>query len=100
MALGHRFGSKQKIAHWNSFAGGRLLEGGKDTKILYRFFRFVLIGAAHLPLWALHAAGSALGWSIYALSPAYRRNLKANLAQAGIADPAVRREAIASAGKM
>jgi len=76
------------------------MEGRKDTKILHRFLRFVLGIAAHLPLPVLHAVGSVLGWAIYALSPGYRRSLRANLAQAGIADASVRREAIASAGKM
>jgi len=67
---------------------------------LSRFLRFVLGLAAHLPLPVLHAVGSILGWTIYALSPGYRRNLNANLAQAGITDASVRREAVASAGKM
>ena len=30
------------------------------------------------PLWLLHALGSALGWLTYALSPSYRRRLRAN----------------------
>ena len=64
------------------------------------FLRFFLGAAAHLPLSVLHAVGSALGWAIYAASPAYRAHLRGNLAQAGVDDPAVRREAIASAGKM
>jgi len=34
------------------------------------------------------------------MSPTYRRNLRANLAQAGYADPRTRREAIAAAGQM
>jgi KDO2-lipid IV(A) lauroyltransferase len=76
------------------------MEGRKDTKILHRLLRFLLGAAAFLPLPVLHAVGSVLGWSIYLLSRGYRRNLKANLAQAGIGDAGVRREAIASAGKM
>ena len=64
------------------------------------FLRFFLGAAAHLPLSVLHAVGSALGWAIYAVSPAYRAHLRENLAQAGVADAAVRREAIAAAGKM
>jgi KDO2-lipid IV(A) lauroyltransferase len=55
---------------------------------------------AKLPLPVLHALGTVLGWAIYGISPTYRRHLRANLAQAGFDDPAVRRDAIASAGKM
>jgi KDO2-lipid IV(A) lauroyltransferase len=55
---------------------------------------------AKLPLPLLHALGSALGWAIYGISPTYRRNLRANLAQAGYVDRRIRREAIAAAGKM
>jgi KDO2-lipid IV(A) lauroyltransferase len=67
---------------------------------LSRFLRFFLGLAAKLPLRLLHAVGFVLGWAIYAISPRYRRSIKANLAQAGIADPNVRRQAIASAGQM
>jgi KDO2-lipid IV(A) lauroyltransferase len=76
------------------------LEGGKDTKPLRPFLRFLLGAAAHLPLSLLHAVGSALGWAIYAASPAYRAHLRGNLAQAGMHDARLRRAAIASAGKM
>jgi KDO2-lipid IV(A) lauroyltransferase len=48
----------------------------------------------------LHALGSALGWAIYGISPTYRRNLRANLQQAGYTDARTRREAIGAAGKM
>jgi KDO2-lipid IV(A) lauroyltransferase len=57
-----------------------------------------LVGKLPLPL--LHALGSVLGWLTYGMSPTYRRNLRANLRQAGYTDARVRREAIASAGKM
>src|SRR5687767_7109766 len=57
-----------------------LEEGRKDTKILYRVFRFVLVLTAKLPLGTLHAAGALLGWLIYWMSPGYRRRLRANLA--------------------
>lgn len=67
---------------------------------MHRFLRSSLGIAARLPLPLLHAVGSALGWAIYALSPTYRAHLRANLAQAGIRDRALRRQAIASAGKM
>jgi Kdo2-lipid IVA lauroyltransferase/acyltransferase len=56
--------------------------------------------AARLPLVLLHAAGAALGWTIYCASPGYRRRLRANLAQAGYRDARTRREAIAAAGQM
>jgi Kdo2-lipid IVA lauroyltransferase/acyltransferase len=57
-----------------------------------------LVGKLPLPL--LHALGSVLGWATYGISPTYRRNLRANLRQAGYTDARVRREAIAAAGKM
>jgi KDO2-lipid IV(A) lauroyltransferase len=58
---------------------------------LFRFF-------SHWPLRALHALGAALGWLIWAASPAYRRQFRANVAQAGIASAAAR-PAIAEAGR-
>jgi KDO2-lipid IV(A) lauroyltransferase len=67
---------------------------------LYRFPRFVLRLAARLPLSLLHRLGSVLGWAVYGMSPTYRRHLRENLAQAGYAQARVRREAIASAGRM
>jgi KDO2-lipid IV(A) lauroyltransferase len=75
------------------------VEGRKDTKIS-SFPSVLLRLLARLPLPLLHALGSVLGWAIYGMSPTYRRNLRANLAQAGYADAAIRREAIAAAGKM
>jgi KDO2-lipid IV(A) lauroyltransferase len=67
---------------------------------LRAFLRFLLGAAARLPLSVLHAVGSLLGWAIYAASPAYRAHLRGNLAQARIDSPAVRKEAIAAAGRM
>jgi len=71
---------------------------------LYRFLRFVLALAAKLPLSLLHAVGTVLGWVIYGISPTYRRHMRENLAQAGFRPPEemlrIRREAIASAGRM
>jgi Kdo2-lipid IVA lauroyltransferase/acyltransferase len=55
---------------------------------------------AALPLRFLHALGSVLGWAMYGISPTYRRHLRANLAQAGLEDPRVRRAAVAAAGRM
>jgi Kdo2-lipid IVA lauroyltransferase/acyltransferase len=55
---------------------------------------------AALPLPVAHALGSVLGWVIYGISPTYRRNLRANLEQAGYRDARTRREAIAAAGQM
>jgi KDO2-lipid IV(A) lauroyltransferase len=55
---------------------------------------------ARLPLRLAHAAGAALGWAMYGLSPTWRARLKDNLAQAGFADAATRRAAIAEAGRM
>ena len=76
------------------------MEGRKDTKNLSRFPSLLLRLIARLPLPLLHALGSALGWAIYGISPTYRRNLRRNLAQAGYTAARIRREAIASAGKM
>ena len=56
--------------------------------------------AARFPLGILHAAGAFLGWLIYAMSPMYRRHLRANLELAGFRDAATRRAAITEAGKM
>ena len=53
-----------------------------------------------LPLRALHALGTVLGWITYGMSPTYRRHLRAHLAQAGYTDARVRRAAIAAAGRM
>jgi KDO2-lipid IV(A) lauroyltransferase len=53
-----------------------------------------------LPLSLLHRLGSVLGWAVYGTSPTYRRHLRENLAQAGYTEARVRREAIASAGRM
>ena len=50
------------------------------------------------PLWLLHAIGAALGWLTYALSPTYRRRVRANAALAGIPASA-RRGAVAEAGR-
>jgi Kdo2-lipid IVA lauroyltransferase/acyltransferase len=67
---------------------------------LHRFPRIVLRLVAGLPLWLLHGVGTLLGWAIYGISPTYRRNLRANLTQAGYTDARVRRAAIAHAGQM
>ncbi|HYD57714.1 MAG TPA: lysophospholipid acyltransferase family protein [Burkholderiales bacterium] len=67
---------------------------------MHRFLRFLLGFSARFPLALLHAFGAAFGWAIYLVSPGYRSHLRSNLAQAGIDDPRVMREAIASAGKM
>lgn len=55
---------------------------------------------ALVPLPLAHAAGRALGWAMYGLSPAYRRHLRENLETAGYRDGATRRAAIAEAGKL
>jgi Kdo2-lipid IVA lauroyltransferase/acyltransferase len=59
----------------------------------------VFSACARLPLRVLHALGVLLGWLIWLTSPSYRRTLRANLAQAGYTDTALRRAAIAEAGK-
>jgi len=56
--------------------------------------------AACAPLPLAHAVGALLGWAMHGLSPTYRRHLRDNLAAAGYTDPATRRAAIASAGRL
>lgn len=59
---------------------------------LFRFF-------SRWPLWALHACGALLGWTVYLASPAYRRRLGHNARLAGVG----RRDrwrAVAHAGRM
>jgi len=58
---------------------------------LFRFFSF-------WPLRALHALGAAMGWLVWALSPAYRAYFRAHVAQAGLSFD-VARPAIAEAGR-
>lgn len=50
-----------------------------------------------VPLPALHAIGTLLGWLVYLASPAYRHKLKGNIARAGYADRLP--QAVAEAGK-
>jgi KDO2-lipid IV(A) lauroyltransferase len=54
---------------------------------------------SRLPLRSVHALGAVLGWLAYLLSPSYRHTLRANLAQAGLDQPRLRRSAIAHAGR-
>lgn len=60
-----------------------------------RVFRWL----SHWPLWALHGLGAVLGWVVFLASAAYRRNLLAHAALAGVS----RCDALASvahAGRM
>ncbi|MDR2164698.1 MAG: lysophospholipid acyltransferase family protein [Zoogloeaceae bacterium] len=59
-------------------------------------FLFRCLG--HVPLRWLHRLGALAGWAVYGLSPRYRRHLRENLAQAGLAAE-LRLEAAAEAGK-
>jgi len=59
-------------------------------------FLFCLL--SQLPLSVIHWLGALLGRLTYLLSPTYRRNLRSNMAQAGI-DPALNLPAAAEAGK-
>ena len=61
--------------------------------------KFIFLVASRLPLWLLHGAGATLGRLIYGFSRSYRRNLDANLAQAGYTDSATREAAIREAGR-
>lgn len=53
---------------------------------------------SRLSLAWIHRLGWLAGWCVYLASPRYRRNLRENMAQAGI-DPAVRPLAVGEAGK-
>lgn len=59
---------------------------------------FVFRILSRLPLWLVHLLGGWLGRLTYLASPTYRRNLRSNMAQAGI-DPALHGAAAAEAGK-
>ncbi|NVM76028.1 KDO2-lipid IV(A) lauroyltransferase [Duganella sp. SG902] len=61
--------------------------------MLVPLFRFLSI----FPLPLLHAAGAALGWLVYWASPSYRRRMRDNMRQAGVAQHL--NAAIAEAGK-
>jgi KDO2-lipid IV(A) lauroyltransferase len=61
--------------------------------MLLRIFRFF----SFFPLPVLHGLGSLLGWLVYLLSPSYRRRLRANMIQAGVAQHLP--QAVAEAGK-
>lgn len=58
---------------------------------------FIFRLLACLPLPVLHNLGAMAGWAAWLASPTYRRHLRENLVQAGLAQ--VRDEAIAEAGK-
>ena len=60
---------------------------------------FPLAWLARRSLRFLHALGGLMGWVAYALSPSYRRRLRANASLAGV-DAAQRRAAVADAGKL
>src|SRR5438105_869497 len=62
-------------------------------RTLFRLF-------AALPLGFLHRLGSVLGWTMYGMSPTYRRHVRENLAAARYDDARLRRRAIAAAGQM
>jgi len=61
--------------------------------MLIALFRFL----SFLPLPLLHAIGASLGWLVFIISPAYRRRLKENIAQAGFAEHTT--HAVSEAGK-
>jgi Kdo2-lipid IVA lauroyltransferase/acyltransferase len=67
---------------------------------LHRLPRFLLGLIAALPLRLLHGLGSVLGWTLYGISPTYRRHLNENLQRAGYRESSIRRAAIAHAGQM
>jgi Kdo2-lipid IVA lauroyltransferase/acyltransferase len=63
--------------------------------VLLAVFRLL----AWMPLPIVHAAGALLGWLTYLVSTSYRSRLRDNLRRAGIDSAAVRRAAIAAAGR-
>lgn len=60
---------------------------------------FLLRWISGWPLWLLHGLGGGLGWLVWALSPTYRRRLRANARLAGV-DAWARGRAVAAAGRM
>lgn len=64
-----------------------------DCVMLVNLFRLL----SKLPLPALHAIGSSLGWLVYLVSSSYRNRLKANIDRAGYGEH--RSTAIAESGK-
>jgi len=60
---------------------------------------FLLRLIACMPLRVVHLLGATAGWLTYLLSPTYRAHLHSNLALAGLDAAAIRRRAIAEAGK-
>ncbi len=60
---------------------------------------FIFKLLSYLPLRLLQAIGAGLGQLTYLCSPGVRRELRANLAQAGYHDPALARAAAREAGK-
>ena len=54
---------------------------------------------AAFPLPFLHAVGTVAGWLVYLGSGRFRKYLRENLKAAGYNDPAIRRSAVAEAGK-
>lgn len=65
-----------------------------------RTLPFLLRLLAALPLSVLHGLGRALGCLAFAIPGRYRRNLQANAAQAGFADPAFAWKAAGETGAM
>ena len=59
----------------------------------------LFICASRLPLPLLHAIGVAIGWLAYRWSSSFRAHIDRNMAQAGYADPALRRRAAYEIGK-
>ncbi len=62
---------------------------------MHLLFRFL----SNWPLPLLHALGGLLGWLVWFVSPAYRRNFRAQVAQAGLPFEQAR-PAIADAGRL
>ncbi len=62
-------------------------------------FLFLFRLLSRLPLGMLHGLGAVLGRAVWWAAPSYRSTLRANLAQAGITDPAVADRAAAEMGK-
>ena len=68
------------------------------TRLMAIFLNVFMRALALLPLRWLHAVGAVLGWLVYAVSPTYRRRLRAHTRQAGV-PRAVARAAVAGAGR-
>lgn len=61
--------------------------------------KFLFSCISRLPLWLLHAIGAAAGAAAWRLGASFRRQIAANMTQAGYADPALHRACAREVGR-